>query len=158
MFDFSVTPIEIPVVILIYQNEGNTTYKAYSPLNGDSDDNYNENITVNSPNNNSNPNSNPNSNITPLQKFVEKVYNHINTYENNEALSSNVLREVHSRNIDIPIQNRGSVCYFSTYAHPYTSYNPIHHSSPVMFDAVQAQNYAEYNPTLLHYSCEHQFI
>jgi len=131
--------ISVPVAILIFDNDGQITYRAYSP----SQYNFNEEGSDH------------------FGQFLARIYNRV-SYNHNNPNNSNTyygcLKEIHTRHLAIPINNRHDVCYFSTYNHPHTTYMPVHRQSPVFFDVNLANNYAETRHHLSHHRCEHEFV
>lgn len=137
--------MNIPVAILIFDNDGQIFYHAYSPQeyhflpDG----------------------SNPDHRDGQFGQFLAHVYNRIsydiqNPMNNNTSLGR--LKEIHTRHVQIPISNRNNTCYFSTYIHPHCNYKPVHRPSPVLFDQNQADNYANIQPNLYHFNCPHEFV
>lgn len=137
--------MNVPVAILIFDNDGQISYRAYSPQQY----HFNED------------GSNPDHRSEQFGQFLAAVYNRV-AYDQMNPLNNNTnygrLKEVHSRHVQIPIQNRGNVCYFSTYIHQHCNYKPVHRNSPVFFDDIQANNYANMQPNLFHRSCPHEFV
>ena len=137
--------MNIPVAILIFDNEGQISYRAYSPTQ------YHFNSDG----------SNPDHRSEQFGQFLAAVYNRV-AYDQmnplNNATNYGRLKEVHSRHIQVPIQNRGPTCYFTTYIHQHCNYKPVHRESPVVFDVIQAQNYAGIQPNLCHRECPHEFV
>jgi hypothetical protein len=137
--------MNVPVAILIFDNDGQISYRAYSPQHYY----FNED------------GSNPDHRSEQFGQFLAAVYNRV-AYDQLNPLNNNTnygrLKEVHSRHVQVPIQNRGSVCYFTTYIHQHTPYKPVHRNSPVFFDDIQANNYASTQPNLFHRSCSHEFV
>jgi hypothetical protein len=134
--------VNIPVAILIFDNDGYITYRAYSPRE------YQYQQTNNGVD-------------YRLEQFMSSLYNHIayiDVQPQNNVTLHGKLKEVHTRYIQIPIPNRGTICFFTTYEHPHTNYKPVHRESPVFFDSLQASNYSNVNPNLIHLSCPHEFI
>jgi hypothetical protein len=143
----------IPVVILIFDNEGQITYKAYSPNNYDVDfgDALEGAVIV----------SNDESFEHKFGQFLARVYNRV-AFDSANSLNNSTcfgrLKEIHTRRLNIPVNMRGETCYFTTYTHIHTSYNPIHHTSPVLFNENDALLYANSQPNLLHCRCEHECL
>lgn len=137
--------MHIPVAILIFDNNGQISYRAYSPRQY----HFNED------------GSNPDHRSEQFGQFLAAVYNRV-AYNQANALDNETvygrLKEIHSRHIQVPISERHNVCYFSTYVHQHCNYKPVHRNSPVFFDANQANNYANMQPNLTHCNCEHEFI
>lgn len=137
--------MNIPVAILIFENEGIISYRAYSPTeyhflpDG----------------------SNPDHRDGQFGQFLAHLYNHI-AYDQLNPMNNNTpygrLKEIHTRHVQIPIADRGNTCYFTTYVHQHCNYKPIHRESPVFFDQIQANNYANMQPNLSHHNCPHEFI
>jgi hypothetical protein len=134
----------IPLAILIFDNDGQILYRAFSP------NNYN---TI--------PGLPENDNTFPDQygQFMARIYNRI-SYQQGGSNSTQYgkLKEIHTRYIDTPLSQRTTNCYFTTYVHPHTIYRPVHRQSPVFFDFQGATSYAAANPDLIHRSCEHEFV
>lgn len=137
--------MNIPVAILIFDNQGQISYRAYSPQeyhflpDG----------------------SNPDHRDGQFGQFLAHLYNRI-AYDQQNPLNNNTnygrLKEIHTRHVQIPIASRGNVCYFTTYVHQHCNYKPIHRESPVVFDSNQANNYANLQPNLIHLGCPHECI
>jgi hypothetical protein len=137
--------MNIPVAILIFDDDGQITYRAYSP----SQYHFNED------------GSNPDHRSEQFGQFLARVYNRIAYNELqplNNATNYGRIKEVHTRHVMIPISERQDVCYFSTYIHQHTPYKPIHRNSPVMFNQDQANNYINQQPNLFHRNCPHEFV
>lgn len=137
--------MNIPVAILIFDNQGQITYRAYSPReyhflpDG----------------------SNPDHRDGQFGQFLAHVYNRVAYNEQqplNNATNYGRLKEIHTRHVQIPISQRFNICYFTTYIHRHTPYKPIHRESPVFFDLNQANNYANMQPNLSHHNCPHEFV
>lgn len=138
--------MNIPVAILIFDNEGQISYRAYSP------DGYIFNADG----------SNPDHRSEQFGQFLARVHNRV-AYDSmqpmNNATNYGRLKEIHTRHIAVPITDRGNgICYFTTYIHQHCNYKPVHRNSPVFFDAIQADNYANMQPNLFHRSCSHEFV
>lgn len=134
--------LDIPVAILIFDNNGILSYRAYSPTEYNflpEGSNHDE----------------------EFGQFLAHLYNRI-AYDQlnpiNNATNYGNLKEIHTRYLQIPITERNNICYFSTYIHPHCNYKPVHHESPVFFDQTQANNYANIQTELCHRSCPHEFI
>jgi hypothetical protein len=131
--------ITTPVAILIFDNDGHISYKAYSPINYNfiEDDNDIQN-----------------------SQFLADLYSHI-AYNDFQPLINTTnygkLKEIHIRYIQIP-NNRPNTCYFTTNITPHCYYKSIHRDSPIFFDVIQAQIYANTQPTLYHCECSYEFI
>lgn len=135
----------IPIAILIFDNDGIVSYKAYSP----SQYQFLED------------GSNPDHHSEQFGQFLARVYNRVAYNEQqplNNATNYGRLKEIHTRHILVPINQRDNTCYFSTYIHPHTDYKPIHRESPVMFDRNLANNYINLQPNLCHHSCDHEIV
>jgi hypothetical protein len=137
--------MNIPVAILIFDNQGQISYRAYSPTE------YHFRPDG----------SNPDHRDGQFGQFLAHLYNRI-AYDQLNPINNNTnygyLKEIHTRHVQIPIASRGNVCYFTTYVHQHCNYKPIHRDSPVVFDANQANNYANLQPNLTHLSCPHERI
>lgn len=137
--------MNIPVAILIFDNQGQISYRAYSPTE------YHFRPDG----------SNPDHRDGQFSQFLAHVYNRV-AYDQLNPMNNNTpfgaLKEVHTRHVQIPISQRGDTCYFSTYIHHHTSYKPVHRASPVLFNGIQANNYAIQQPNLHHHSCPHEFV
>jgi hypothetical protein len=137
--------MNIPVAILIFDNEGQISYRAYSPRE------YHFNADG----------SNPDHRSEQFGQFLAAVYNRV-SYDQlqpmNNATNYGRLKEVHSRHIQVQLANRGDVCYFTTYIHQHTPYKPVHRNSPVFFNQNDANNYSNQQPNLYHRSCSHEFV
>ena len=140
----SATP-RIPIVILIFNDNGNIQYRAFSPANW--------NLIEET--------SHPEFELQYGQ-FIARVYNHIvyDTYNSIQFNQTNYgrLLEVHSRNTLMPVVQRGNVIYCTTYDHPYCNYRPINRQSPIFFDYIEASNYASINQNLTHIMVEHEIV
>ena len=135
--------LNIPVAILIFNNGGQISYRAYSP------DNY----TINE------DGTNPSE---QLGQFLARVHNRI-AYNSMQPMNTvtnfGQLKEIHTRHITVPLSERSNgACHFTAYAHQNCNYKPVHRESPVFFSANQATNYANMNPNLFHYECPHEFV
>ncbi len=137
--------MSIPIAILIFDNNGQIYYHAFSPK----EYHYRPD------------GSSPDHSDGQISQFLAHIYNRIsynpqNTINNVSLFGK--LKEIHTRHIYIPITERGNICYFSTYANQYTNYRPIHTISPIFFIDNQAKNYANQQPNLFHTSCQHEFL
>ncbi len=137
--------MNIPIAILIFDNDGQIFYKAFSPRE------YHFRPDG----------SNPDHRDGQFGQFLAHLYNRI-SYNQLEPLNNSTnygrLKEIHTRHISIPIAARENTCYFTTYTHQNTPYKPVHINSPVFFDCGQAQNYANSQPNLSHQNCTHEFV
>jgi len=137
--------MNIPVAILIFENDGHITYRAYSP----NDYFFNDD------------GSNPDSHSEQFSQFLARVHNRVG-YDSlqpmNNASIYGHLKELHSRHIMVSVTDRQGPCYFVTFVDPHCNYNPVHHNSPIFFDMNQANNYANLQPNLFHISCPHEFV
>ena len=137
--------MNIPVAILIFENNNIISYRAYSPT----DYLFNDD------------GSNPDHRSEQFGQFLARVYNRV-AYDSMQPLNNNTnygrIKEIHSRHIVMPIAERHNICYFTTYIHQHCNYKPVHRSSPVLFDANQANNYANMQPNLIPRSCDHEFV
>lgn len=137
--------ISIPLAILIFENNGNYSYRAYSPSE------FNRQPDVDDTDHRS----------VLFGQFLARIYNRI-AYDPNQPLNNGTqfgaLKEIHSRFVQIPIEQRGQTCYFSTYQNQHCRYNPIHRDSPVFFDQQPAANYQNQQPNLIHCSCSHEIV
>lgn len=131
---------KIPIAILIFDNNTNISYKAFSPSNYNMDDDTDESFG----------------------QFLAKVYNRIAYYafdpNNDNTTNFGKLREVHTRYIDIPLEQRTNMVFFSTYVNQYCHYKPIHSQSPITFDPVLANDYSQLQNQLIHESASHEFV
>jgi hypothetical protein len=139
--------VSIPIAILIFDNDGQIIYRAFSPTQyhtlsepvGEDDDTFPD----------------------QFGQFLARIYSRI-SYDSQQALNNNTnsgkLKEVHTRMIDVPLGQRTNLCYFSTYTHPHTLYKPVHRPSPVFFNFQDAVSYGNSEPTLIHRSCSHEFV
>ena len=138
--------MNIPIAILIFDNNGQISYRAYSP------DAYAFNEDG----------SNPDHRSEQFGQFLARVHNRIlyNVLQPmNNVTPYGQLKEIHTRHIQIPISERANgICYFTTYIHQHCNYKPVHCNSPVFFDPNQANNYASSQPNLNHRSCPHEFV
>lgn len=137
--------MNVPVAILIFDDAGQISYRAYSPR----EYHFNED------------GSNPNHRSEQFGQFLAAVYNRV-AYDQlqpiNNATNYGRLKEVHSRHVQVQLANRGNECYFSTYIHQHTPYKPVHRNSPVFFNQNDANNYINQQPNLYHRSCPHEFV
>ena len=134
----------LPVVIMIFNNNGKISYRSYSPASHHLTDDY--------------YNYDSDSNISPEQckHFYICVYNAItlhNEYVNNIARRE-MLVWVHNLLSTKPCVERGNTLYFTTCKDKYH----IDENGPILFDSVLAQEYANDNPNVSHHSCSHEFV
>lgn len=133
----------IPVAILIFDVDGQYTYKAYSPANFVVDGNNEESTNI------------------QLGQFMAIIYNHISYDPSllaNNQTNIGRLKEVHTRTSSVPVFARGQHIYFSTYDNPHCSYRPIHRPSPIFFDVQEADNYVGLQTALYHHRCTHEVL
>lgn len=114
----------IPVAIVISQDlGGNVNYTAFSP----------KEYTVGSE-----------TRRRLYEKFMANLYRHI-SYDPNNHLNndSNLgkIKEIHTRFIRVPLNQRGFVVNFKTVENPYCNYKPIHHETPLQFEALPEEEY-----------------
>jgi hypothetical protein len=138
--------MNIPVAILIFDNNGLITYRAYSPESY----HFNED------------GSNPDHRSEQFAQFLARVHNRV-AYNPMDAMQNQSnygqLKEIHTRHVQIPIAQRNNgTCYFSTYIHTQCNYKPIHYNSPVFFDTNLATAYADQQPNLGHRNCPHEIV
>ena len=141
----------IPLVIVIINNDGQIIYKAYTPVNFDSDSDSDSDSGSDFDDNQA----------TKFDQFMTRLYNHIQY--NNSSMTSNQtnmgqLLEIHTRWFDVPSSDRGSQVWFCTYQHQHTSYEPVHRNSPIFFNQNNASDYAEQQQALTHRTATHEFI
>lgn len=132
----------IPIVILIFQNNGETLYRAYSPLN------YRLNNECNG---------------TSYQRFIANVYNDISYNANTSLTRYGILKEIHTRYLDTPLTYRDNIIFFSTFSHPLCNYKPVHKESPLFFNCQDSLNYIDraiqlHNIELSQLSCSHELL
>ncbi len=123
---------EIPLAILIFDKDGQISYRAYSPIDSSRE----------------------------FEQFLDDVYNCV-SYDSMNYMNGTtygMLKEIHTRNVSIPLGHRNETCHFMTYSHPLTQYKPIHRQSPVFFDSIQAQSYATAHNNLYYCKCSHEFV
>jgi hypothetical protein len=138
--------MNIPIAILIFNDNGLISYRAYSPNSY----HFNED------------GSNPDHRSEQFGQFLARVHNRVahnsmNPMNNNTNFG--LLQEIHTRHAQIPIAQRNNgTCYFSTYIHPHCNYKPVHRNSPVFFDTEKANTYAGQQPNLFHRECHHEFV
>ena len=137
--------VHIPIAIIIYENDDQIFYQSYSPTE------YNFQPDSSSPNHRD----------SQFGQFLAHLYTHL-AYDQQNPLNNitncGILKEIHTRHIQIPIDNRGNICYFTVYNNPNTNYKPVHHKSPIFFDINEANNYANLQPNLIHIQCHHEFL
>ena len=94
-------------------------------------------------------------------QFIAHIYNRLALDQQN-ILNNDTqygkLKEVFIRFLDIPIAQRGPICYFSTYNHPHCNYRTVHRQSPIYFTAEQLLSYGTSQPNLVHFECYHEII
>lgn len=134
----------IPIAILIFDNDGQIFYRAYSSTQFIANE-HDQHIRT-----------------RMFEQFLADINNHISYDQLNPANNNNTnygrLKEIHTRYIQIPYSQRNDICYFTTYVHPHCTYNPVHINSPIFFDINEANNYININPNLVHRNCPHEFI
>ena len=87
------------------------------------------------------------------EEFIERVHNWVRV--NNYVF----YRPYHINRILTPLAERTGVCYFSTYNHVVDDDDMlIHYSSPIYFNAIEADDYAATQPNLIRKSCIHEFV
>jgi hypothetical protein len=137
--------MNIPVAILIFENNGVISYRAYSP----SEYHYHPDGTT------------PDHRSEQFSQFIERVNNTVlyNPLDSNNNITTRhgQLKEVYSDHILVPLNQRGDICYFYTYANEHCSYRPIHRASPIFFDEIQANNHICLDDIHRH-TCTHAFV
>jgi hypothetical protein len=87
------------------------------------------------------------------QELIERVINWMRV--NNYIFHG----PYHIDMIVTPLARRGCVCYFSTYNHMIDNNDMlIHPSSPIYFNAAEAEDYRATQLNLTHHSCLHEFV
>jgi hypothetical protein len=138
-------PSKVPIAILIFSENGQYVYRAYSPheyrcLPDGSDPDHTD---------------------EQFGQFIANIYNHI-AYNDRNPISNQTnygrLLEIHTRHIEFPVDQRENRIWFSTYNHPYCNYRPVHRQSPIFFDVNSAINYQQQQQQLRHTSATHQLI
>lgn len=87
------------------------------------------------------------------QELIERIINW--THRNNYIFH----KPYHIDMSMTPLAERGGVCYFSTYNHMIDNNDMlIHYSSPISFNAIEAEDYRATQPNLIHQSCLHEFV
>lgn len=125
---------KIPISILIFENNGRYSYRAYSPTE------YNP----------------ENQNTDWVNDFITKIYNKIGYNLNSTRYGK--IKEIHTRKIKRNVTDRGDTCFFSTYQNEYCRYNPIHCESPLFFTQDKAVDYESQQPNLIHLCCPHELV
>jgi hypothetical protein len=142
----------IPVAIIIFDNGGQISYRAYSPTvwyedGGADDSTFGD----------------------QYGRFLARIYQRLayNPLEPmNTATPFGNMKEVHTRHHWTPLGSReGGQCYFTTYIHTHTPYKPVHRPSPVFFNENQGANDyaaamggAPEAQELFHCVCPHEFV
>lgn len=136
--------VRIPIAILILEQQGVFTYRAYSPYFYQS----------------------PPPNVDPFedeqyQAFLQRIYGQIG-YDSDDPINNHTnmgyLKEIHTRFLIMPVLSRGNSVFFSTYQHPICHYNPVHNRAPIFFDNQEANKFEEMHPELVHRMCSHQLV
>lgn len=130
---------KIPISIFIFENNGTFSYRAYSPAEYNIDEN------------------NAQQNTDSVSQFLTRVYNKIE-HNSNGSTNYGKLKEIHTRNIKLKINERDNLCYFSTYQNEHCEYYPIHRESPIFFNQEKAADYENQQPNLTHRCCSHEFV
>jgi hypothetical protein len=117
--------LPIPIVIFIFDNNGEYIYRAYSPSN------FNR------------PNNSQDNDYELLQQFITNVYNYL---DYNPDTNSNItlygrLLEMHIRFIKEKVSKRGDYCIFGAKSNQYTNYRPVYRKAPIYFNNNTFQNY-----------------
>lgn len=132
-----VSNYDIPIAIVILNNNGEIIYKAFSPFQYNSDTTEDYNL------------------------FLDRLYNYLG-YDTQNPLNNYThygnLLEIHTRHLHTSLGLRGNILYASTYSHQYCNYNPIHHHSPLFFNYYDAQHYDEIDQNLNRVAIPHVFI
>ncbi len=134
----------IPLVIIIFDDGGHISYRAYSPANynTEADDNAEDAEDQ-------------------YGQFLARVYQRVSYNQEqpmNVATPFGNMKEVHSRACRIQLADRTHTCYFSTYIHPHTPYKPVHRPSPVFFAPYEGIGHSILNPNVYPRSCPHEFV
>jgi hypothetical protein len=130
--------MEIPVVILILEKDDQIFYRAYSPCYFDTQEISRSEL---------------------YDQFIHRIYDDVGYNPLTPLISYTHygdLKEVHTRYIHIPIENRGETCFFSTYDNPLCRYRPVHRNTPIYFNQNLADDHRD--PNLYSHSCSHQII
>jgi hypothetical protein len=138
----------IPIAILIFSNNGDYVYKAYSPQEYYCRPDGSE----------------PDSNDEQFGQFMASIYNHISYNHENPIMNQTRygrLLEIHTRHVDFPVDQRGNSIWFITYIHPYCNYKPIHRQHPIFFDvnlAIDYHNQHQQHQQIYKTEATHQII
>jgi hypothetical protein len=137
--------IKIPIVILIFQNQEQVIYKAYSPNRYDFPFDP----------------SNPSFETTQYNNFINRVYRHVG-YNFQDSITNitnyGKLMEIHIRHISTPLSYRGQDCYFTVLTNQNINYSPVHHASPIFFNEQEALSRSPEQIDLQHMCCHHEFV
>lgn len=140
----------IPVAIIIFDNGGQISYRAYSPTVWHEDAAAGE------------------EGLDQYGQFLARIYQRL-AYNPLEPMNTGTpfgaMKEVHTRQHYSPLaQREGGICYFTTYIHPHTPYKPVHRPSPVFFSEGQGPNNSAVAVgaagalELFHRTCPHEFV
>ena len=133
-----------PLAIVIFEKDGATVYKAYSPMSIDGD-------------------------LATADTFMDKVYAHLgySLAKPMETMTEyGAITEIHLRSPSVPLTERGGgQVYFTTFHSPGLKYWPVHRASPVFFQEEDMGIYYAKEMEmgrapggLAHNSCSHEFI
>ena len=121
----------IPLVVVIFEQEGFTNYMTYSPMEFHDGKNYRK----------------------QMNNLLKRVQEDIVRGRQVEV------KGVYVKHLETPLVNRKHMCYFSTYKHPIGDHKPLHEDSPIFFELGEEENdYVLSQPNLTHTVSKHAFV
>ena len=137
----SASSIYAPIVILIFDNNGQIEYRAYSPVSYNPED------------------TSSNTKSIQFHNFLDRVHSAISFDElhNGNNTPFGKLLERHYRFLP-DLELRKDICYFTTYTNPHCHYKPIDVLSPIHFNEDNAVEYASIHSSMFHRYCTHHFV
>jgi hypothetical protein len=121
----------IPLVVVIFEQEGFTNYMTYSPMEFHDGKNYR----------------------IQMNNLLKRVQEDIVRDRQVEV------KGVYVKHLETPLEARKHMCYFSTYKHLIGDHKPLHKDSPIFFELGEEENdYVISQPNLVHTVSKHAFV
>lgn len=121
----------IPLVVIIFEQDGFTNFMTYSPKVFDDDKNYRK----------------------QMNSLLKRVQEDLSRGRQVD------IKGVYVKHLETPLANRHHMCYFSTYNHIVGDHRPLHEDSPIFFELSEEENdYVVSQPNLVHTASKHAFV
>jgi hypothetical protein len=132
------SPATAPIVILVFDNNGEIEYRAFSPSSYKHED------------------ISSNNKSDQFNNFIKRVHSAISLRNTNDTIYG----RIYERNYRfLPnLLERGDICYFTLCRDESGHYKSIDIQSPIHFTELDAVKYARYNNTGFHRYCMHYYV